>query len=88
MDKSKAWSESKMVFRQRSWRRATLVVPADDLAADIVAMEAYCTEIASMPYTTKLTATSIEWLVLTPIVYKYTGAITMAARKGHLNWRP
>jgi hypothetical protein len=77
--KSKAWSESKMVTGKVLASDYSGGTTADDLAADVVSMEALYTEMSSIPYTTKLTATSISGLVLTPGVYKYTGAITMAA---------
>jgi hypothetical protein len=79
MDKSKAWSASTMVTGKVMASDYKSGTTADDLAADIVSMEALHTEMSEMPYTTKLTATSISGLVLTPGVYKYTGAITMAA---------
>jgi hypothetical protein len=79
MDKSKEWSSSPMVTGKVMASDYSRGTTADDLAADVVSMEALHTEMSSMPYTTKLTATSISGLVLTPGVYKYTGAITMAA---------
>jgi hypothetical protein len=79
MDGSNEFSASTMVKGKVMAADYTSGTTKDDLAADIIAMTELHTEMSSMPYTTKLTATSISGLVLTPGVYKYTGAITMAA---------
>jgi hypothetical protein len=79
LDSKKAFSESAMVTGKvfaADYRGGTTT---DDLATDIRAMEALYTEMSTLPATTTLTATSISGLVFTPGVYKYGGAITMAA---------
>jgi hypothetical protein len=79
LDSKKAFSVSALVNGQvfaADYRGGTTT---QDLANDIRAMEALYMEMSTLPATTTLTATSISGLVFTPGVYKYGGAITMAA---------
>jgi hypothetical protein len=79
LDRKKAFSTSALVTGKvfaADYRGGTTT---EDLASDIRAMEALYTEMSTLPATTTLTETSISGLVFTPGVYKYVGAITMAA---------
>jgi protein involved in polysaccharide export with SLBB domain len=79
LDESEEFSASTMVEGKVMAADYTSGTTKEDLAAAVVAMTELRTEMSSMPYTTKLTVTSISGKVLTPGVYHYTGAITMAA---------
>jgi hypothetical protein len=79
LDSKKAFSTSALVNGQvfaADYRGGTTT---QDLVVDIRNMEALYTEMSTLTPTTTLTATSISGLVFTPGVYKYSGAITMAA---------
>jgi hypothetical protein len=79
LDSKKAFSESALVDGQvfaADYRGGTTT---QDLVVDIRNMEALYTEMSTLTPTTTLTATSISGLVFTAGVYKYGGAITMAA---------
>jgi hypothetical protein len=79
MDESKEFSAFTMVEGKVMAADYPSGTTKEDLATDIAAMIVLRTEMFSMPYTTKLTGSSISGLVLTPGVYKYIGALTMAA---------
>jgi hypothetical protein len=79
LDSKKAFSKSGLVNGEvfaADYRGGTTT---EDLATDIRAMEALYTEMSTLPATTTLSGTSISGLVWTAGVYKYDGAITMAA---------